>query len=78
MCLNIVFKQRDREEANMFNWYGLFKFLHVGASIVWVGGVITLVVLNARLAAERDQAAVQLFARHAGFLVAGCSAPRRW
>lgn len=51
----------------MFNWYGLFKFLHVGASIVWVGGVITLVVLNARLAAERDQAAVQLFARHAGF-----------
>ena len=25
------------EGANMFNGYGLVKYLHVGASIVWVG-----------------------------------------
>lgn len=52
----------------MFNWYALFKFLHVGAAIVWVGGLITLTLLNARLATERDPAAATLFARHAGHL----------
>jgi len=52
----------------MFNWYGLFKFLHVGASIVWVGGVVVMVVLQTRLAAERDRSAAALFARHAQFV----------
>lgn len=51
----------------MFNWYALFKFLHVGAAIVWVGGLITLTLLNARLATERDPAAAALLGRHAGF-----------
>ena len=31
--------------------YTLFKFLHVTGAIVWVGGVIMLAVLHARLAA---------------------------
>jgi len=29
--------------------YDLFKFIHVAAVIVWVGGVVTIFVLNARV-----------------------------
>jgi uncharacterized membrane protein len=51
----------------MLTWYNLFKFLHVVAVIVWVGGVITLAIVNARLARERDGAAAQALARHSAF-----------
>lgn len=34
--------------------YTLFKFLHVAGAIVWVGGVIMLTALNARLASSGD------------------------
>lgn len=44
----------------MFGWYTLFKFLHVASVTIWVGGVATVVVLNARLTAERDPAASRL------------------
>lgn len=43
--------------------YTLFKFLHVAGAIVWVGGVITLTVLNARLAAGGDGAGQAAAAR---------------
>lgn len=51
----------------MLTWYNLFKFLHVVAVIVWVGGVITLAIVNARLARERDRAAAQALARQSAF-----------
>ena len=38
--------------------YLLFKFVHVVVVIVWIGGVCTLTVINARLAREPDQAVV--------------------
>lgn len=44
----------------MFSWYTLLKFIHVLAVIVWLGGVTTVVVLNARLTAETDPAAGRL------------------
>lgn len=52
----------------MFTLYNALKFLHVCAVIVWVGGVVTLVVVNARLARERDGAALQLLSRQGEFL----------
>lgn len=39
--------------------YDLFKFLHVAAAIVWVGGVSTLMVFNARLARSSAASATQ-------------------
>jgi uncharacterized membrane protein len=34
--------------------------VHVAAAIVWVGGVVALALLNARLTRERDQAALRV------------------
>jgi len=48
--------------------YTLFKFLHVAGAIVWVGGVITLTVLNARLAAGDDGPGQASLARVSGVL----------
>ena len=51
----------------MFEIYTLFKFLHVAAVIVWVGGVATLSLITARLAREQDQAALLALLRQASF-----------
>jgi uncharacterized membrane protein len=34
--------------------YNLFKFLHIVAAIVWIGGVVTVSIINARLVREQD------------------------
>jgi uncharacterized membrane protein len=47
--------------------YLVFKFLHVAAVIVWVGGLFALVVLNARLARFGDAAALGAFGRLSEF-----------
>lgn len=52
----------------MFTWYNLFKFVHISAVIVWMGGAIVLAVLNARLVRERDEAALGALGRQAEFL----------
>ncbi|HEX7118602.1 MAG TPA: DUF2269 family protein [Longimicrobiales bacterium] len=52
----------------MSDWYNLFKFLHVVAAIVWVGGTIMLVVLTGRLARDRDGAVAGALSRHAALI----------
>ena len=52
----------------MFSLYNSLKFIHVCAVIVWVGGALTLVVVNARLAREREGVALQALSRQAEFL----------
>lgn len=52
----------------MFTLYNLLKFLHVCAVIVWVGAVVTLVVVNARLLREREGVALQLLSRQGELL----------
>jgi uncharacterized membrane protein len=47
------------------NVYSVFKFVHVVAVIVWVGGVVTLTVLGARLARERNGVVVAALSRQA-------------
>ena len=47
--------------------YNLLKFLHVAAAAVWVGGVAALAVLNARVASQRDAAALAITARESAF-----------
>jgi len=42
----------------MLTLFSALKFLHIVAAIVWVGGVITLTLLNLRLASMRDGAAM--------------------
>ncbi len=51
----------------MFSTYLLFKFLHISAAIVWIGGAFTLSVINARLAREKDQAALEALSRQSSF-----------
>jgi uncharacterized membrane protein len=51
----------------MLTWYGLCKFLHIAGAIVWVGGVVTLAVLSARLTREKDAAVLRAFSRQTRF-----------
>jgi uncharacterized membrane protein len=43
--------------------YDLFKFIHVAAVIVWVGGVVTLLILNARVSRAGDPQVIAALAR---------------
>ena len=51
----------------MYTLYNLFKFLHVAAVIVWIGGVCTLGLLNLRLSREQDGAMLAALSRQGGF-----------
>ena len=52
----------------MSTLYSILKFLHVSAVIVWLGAMITLAVVFARLARERETGAMQLLARQSEFV----------
>jgi uncharacterized membrane protein len=41
----------------MLDWYSIFKFLHVAASVAWVGGGLVLFFLGLRANAQKDDAA---------------------
>jgi uncharacterized membrane protein len=47
--------------------YNLFKFLHIIGAIVWVGGVISVGILDALVAREKNQAALAALARQSRF-----------
>ncbi len=51
----------------MFSIYTLFKFIHVAAVIIWIGGVFALTVINARLAGEKEQVALLSLSRLSNF-----------
>jgi len=48
----------------IYNW---MKFLHIAAVIVWVGGIVTLTIINARLGRAGDAAALASSARQTQF-----------
>jgi uncharacterized membrane protein len=54
-------------EGAVYTTYNLFKFLHVAAVIVWVGGLIALTVIPARLARQEGAAATAALGRQAAF-----------
>lgn len=47
--------------------YTLFKFLHVAAVIVWLGGLVAISLMNARLAGEDDPTAMAVMAHASRF-----------
>jgi len=47
--------------------YTLFKFLHVIGAIIWIGGVTTTSILNARVAREQDGAVLAAMSRQSRF-----------
>jgi uncharacterized membrane protein len=51
----------------MFTMYTLFKFLHVASVIVWLGGVITLSILNFRISRIRQPEVLQALSRTSDF-----------
>jgi uncharacterized membrane protein len=48
--------------------YSTLKFVHVIAVVIWLGAMITLAVLFARLVRERESGALQLLARQSEFV----------
>ena len=52
----------------MFTLYNLFKFLHVLAIIVWLGGLLIMVTLGVRVGRTRDAAVTRAFSDQGRFL----------
>jgi uncharacterized membrane protein len=59
----------------MYTIYNLFKFLHVAAAILWIGGVCTLSLINLRLARKQDRTALASLSRQSGFYGRAIIAP---
>jgi len=51
----------------MYTTYNLFKFLHVVSVILWIGGLVAVSVLNARLARTADRTVLAAMARQSRF-----------
>jgi uncharacterized membrane protein len=49
------------------NWYSLFKAIHVGVAVFWVGGGLLLVTLAFRAQRSDDPAEIVTIARQAAF-----------
>ena len=52
----------------MLTLFSVLKFVHIVAAITWVGGVITMTLLNARLASTHNGAAMAALASVGGFI----------
>ena len=52
----------------MINLYSVFKFLHVVAVIVWLGGLFTTSIVTARVAREGNQSALASLLRQRGVI----------
>lgn len=52
----------------MYTAYNLLKFVHVAAVLVWIGGLVILTALNARLAREPEPGAAALMAGQSRFI----------
>ncbi len=57
------------------HWFALFKLIHVGVAVFWVGGGLTLTVLGLRAERARDSAELAVIARQAAFVGERCFAP---
>ena len=57
-------------QTNVFtsHWYALFKVVHVGLAVFWVGGGLTLTVLALWAERKSDPAEMALIARQAAFV----------
>src|SRR5438034_2993322 len=57
-------------ETNVFtsHWYALFKVVHVGLAVFWVGGGLTLTVYALRAERTADPAEMAMVARQAAFV----------
>ena len=55
--------------------YTLCKFLHIVGAIVWIGGVATTSIVNARIAREQDRALLAAMARQSRFFGAAILGP---
>ncbi len=51
----------------MTTFYTLFKFLHIVGAIVWIGGVVSVSIISARVAREQDGAVLAAMARQSRF-----------
>ena len=59
----------------MLNAYSLLKLVHVVGAIVWVGGVLTMFLLNLRLSRQRDLAGLAVMARQGEFFGRAVAGP---
>lgn len=59
----------------MYTAYNLFKFLHITGAIIWVGGLVMVGVINARLARGEDRSTLAAMARQSRFFGAAIVGP---
>ena len=52
----------------MFTVFNLFKFLHVVAAIIWIGGAVTLSILNVRVRRMGDRSALAALGQQSAVL----------
>ena len=52
----------------MFTVYNLFKFLHIVAVIIWIGGVVMVGMLNARVGRTGDRSAMAILGQQSAVL----------
>jgi uncharacterized membrane protein len=60
-------KQGDKEVV-VFTVFDLFKFLHIASAIVWIGGAVTLTILNVRVRRTGDRAAMAALGQQSAVL----------
>ncbi len=53
--------------VDVFSLYYIFKFIHILAAMLWLGGAVTLTVINGRAARAKDLASLGQLARHTEF-----------
>lgn len=59
----------------MYTAYNLSKFLHIVGAIIWIGGVVAVAVINARLAREKDLSVLAAMTRQSRFFGAAIVGP---
>jgi uncharacterized membrane protein len=52
----------------VFTVYNLFKFLHIVAVIIWIGGVVMVGMLNARVGRTGDRSAMAILGQQSAVL----------
>lgn len=65
----------NHPSGSMYTTYNLFKFLHIVAAIIWIGGVIAISILNMRLARADDRTGMAAMARQGRFFGSRVAGP---
>jgi uncharacterized membrane protein len=61
-------REAEDREVVVFTVYNLFKFLHIVAVIIWIGGAVMVGILNARVGRTGDRSAMATLGQQSAVL----------